>query len=56
MSNDPHRRSLRTSGPGPAEIDGHVYLRDVSDSLKPGDIIDVRIEDADEHDLFGVSV
>jgi ribosomal protein S12 methylthiotransferase len=37
------------------EIDGHVYLRDVSADLKPGDIIDVRIEDADEHDLFGVS-
>lgn len=37
------------------EIDGHVYLRDVSADLKPGDIIDARIEDADEHDLFGVS-
>jgi ribosomal protein S12 methylthiotransferase len=36
------------------EIDGHVYLRDVAASLKPGDIVDVRIEDADEHDLFGV--
>jgi ribosomal protein S12 methylthiotransferase len=38
------------------EIDGHVYLRDVSESLKPGDIIDAKIEDADEHDLFGVSL
>jgi ribosomal protein S12 methylthiotransferase len=37
------------------EIDGHVYLRDVSEGLKAGDIINVRIEDADEHDLFGVS-
>jgi ribosomal protein S12 methylthiotransferase len=37
------------------EIDGHVYLRDVSKVLKPGDIIDIRVEDADEHDLFGVS-
>ncbi len=36
------------------EIDGHVYLRDVAASLQPGDIIDVTIEDADEHDLFGV--
>lgn len=35
------------------EIDGHVYLRDVSAELKSGDIIDVKIEDADEHDLFG---
>jgi len=37
------------------EIDGHVYLRDVAASLKAGDIIDVVIEDADEHDLFGVT-
>ena len=36
------------------EIDGHVYLRDVSATLKAGDIVDVTIEDADEHDLFGV--
>ncbi len=36
------------------EIDGHVYLRDVAATLAPGDIIDATIEDADEHDLFGV--
>ncbi len=36
------------------EIDGHVYLRDVAATLKAGDIVDVSIEDADEHDLFGV--
>jgi ribosomal protein S12 methylthiotransferase len=36
------------------EIDGHVYLRDVDSDLAPGDIIMVEIEDADEHDLFGV--
>jgi len=36
------------------EIDGHVYLRDVSPALEAGDIIEVEIEDADEHDLFGV--
>ena len=36
------------------EIDGHVYLRDVAETLKAGDIVDVEIEDADEHDLFGV--
>ncbi|MBO9576390.1 MAG: 30S ribosomal protein S12 methylthiotransferase RimO [Sphingobium sp.] len=35
------------------EIDGHVYLRDVDPGLATGDIIDVTIEDADEHDLFG---
>jgi ribosomal protein S12 methylthiotransferase len=37
------------------EIDGSVYLRDVASTLKAGDIIQVQIEDADEHDLFGVA-
>ena len=36
------------------EIDGNVFLRDVPASLKPGDIVDVRIEDSDAHDLYGV--
>jgi ribosomal protein S12 methylthiotransferase len=36
------------------EIDGNVLLRDVDPTLKVGDIIDVTIEDADEHDLYGV--
>jgi ribosomal protein S12 methylthiotransferase len=36
------------------EIDGHVYLRDCDAGLKTGDIVQVSIEDADEHDLFGV--
>jgi ribosomal protein S12 methylthiotransferase len=35
------------------EIDGEVHLRDAS-ALKAGDIIPVLVEDADEHDLFGV--
>ena len=37
------------------EIDGEVHLRDAHD-LKAGDIVNVLIEDADEHDLFGVQV
>ena len=37
------------------EIDGEVHLRDAP-GLAPGDIVRVRIEDADEHDLFGVPV
>jgi ribosomal protein S12 methylthiotransferase len=37
------------------EIDGEVHLRDAP-GLKPGDITSVLIEDADEHDLFGVPV
>ena len=35
------------------EIDGEVHLRDAG-HLQPGDIAPVTIEDADEHDLFGV--
>ena len=35
------------------EIDGEVFLRNVPASLSAGDIVDVTIEDADEHDLFG---
>ncbi|HEY5713481.1 MAG TPA: 30S ribosomal protein S12 methylthiotransferase RimO [Allosphingosinicella sp.] len=35
------------------EIDGEVHLRDAG-HLAPGDIVKVRIEDADEHDLYGV--
>ena len=36
------------------EIDGAVFLRDASEGLQPGDIVQVRVEDADAHDLFGV--
>lgn len=37
------------------EIDGQVFLRDAG-HLAQGDIVRVAIEDADEHDLFGVPV
>lgn len=36
------------------EIDGAVYLRNVPETLAPGAIVEVTIEDADAHDLFGV--
>lgn len=36
------------------EIDGAVYLRNVPATLVPGAIVNVAIEDADAHDLFGV--
>ncbi len=36
------------------EIDGNVFLRDCDAELKAGDVVQVAIEDADEHDLFGV--
>ncbi len=35
------------------EIDGAVYLRNVPETLAPGDIVDATIEDADAHDLYG---
>ncbi len=37
------------------EIDGEVHLRDAPHA-QPGDILRVLVEDADEHDLFGVPV
>ncbi len=36
------------------EIDGAVYLRNVPPTLEAGAIVNVTIEDADAHDLFGV--
>ena len=36
------------------EIDGNVFLRNVPTGLKQGDIVEVLVEDADAHDLFGV--
>ncbi len=36
------------------EIDGAVFLRDVPAGLEPGQVVQVRIEDADAHDLYGV--
>jgi ribosomal protein S12 methylthiotransferase len=37
------------------EIDGEVHLRDAR-AVAHGDIVEVRIEDSDEHDLYGVPV
>ncbi len=36
------------------EIDGAVLLRQVPAGLMPGDVVQVRIENSDSHDLFGV--
>ena len=43
----------RTQADAP-EIDGAIYLRNVPDNLKAGDFVDVLVEDADAHDLYGV--
>ena len=36
------------------EIDGQVFLRNVPETVRPGDFVDALIEDADAHDLYGV--
>ncbi len=38
------------------EIDGAVYLRNAPYGLSAGDFVDVSVEDADAHDLYGVIV
>ena len=35
------------------EIDGAVYLRNVPETLRAGDFVNVEVEDSDAHDLFG---
>ena len=53
-----HHHSVGATGRSKAdapEIDGEVHLRDAG-GLAPGDIVSVRIEDSDEHDLYGVPV
>src|SRR3954467_9419073 len=35
------------------EIDGEVHLRDAG-GLQPGDIVQVQVEESDDHDLYGV--
>ena len=37
------------------EIDGEVHLRDAG-GLTPGDILAAKVEESDEHDLYGVPV
>jgi ribosomal protein S12 methylthiotransferase len=51
-----HHHDIGATGRSKAdapEIDGEVHLRDAH-GLKQGDIVKVRIEDSDEHDLYGV--
>ena len=52
LSDDEGGATGRSHADAP-EIDGEVHLRDAP-HLKQGDIVPVLIEDADEHDLFGV--
>ncbi|MBO9622900.1 MAG: 30S ribosomal protein S12 methylthiotransferase RimO [Sphingomonas sp.] len=52
---DPEGGATGRSQADAPEIDGQVFLRDAG-HLKQGDIIQVEIEDADEHDLYGAPV
>ena len=52
-----HHHDIGATGRSKAdapEIDGEVHLRDAA-GLKPGDFVQVLVEDSDEHDLFGVA-
>ncbi|MEQ8558667.1 MAG: 30S ribosomal protein S12 methylthiotransferase RimO [Henriciella sp.] len=49
-SDEPGEMLGRSKADAP-EIDGVVYLAD-ADHLKPGDIVSVRVTDADEYDLY----
>ena len=51
-----HHHGIGATGRSKAdapEIDGEVHLRDAG-HLSPGDVVRAKIEDSDEHDLFGV--
>jgi ribosomal protein S12 methylthiotransferase len=52
---DPEGGATGRSKADAPEIDGEVHLRD-SGHLAQGDIVPVLVEDADEHDLYGVRV
>ncbi len=52
---DPEGGATGRSKADAPEIDGEVFLRDAG-HLTVGDIVPVTVEDADEHDLYGVPV
>ena len=52
-ASDPDGGATGRSQADAPEIDGQVFLRDAG-HLAVGDIVSVLVEDADEHDLYGV--
>jgi ribosomal protein S12 methylthiotransferase len=52
---DPEGGATGRSKADAPDIDGEVHLRDAA-HLAQGDIVPVLVEDADEHDLYGVPV
>jgi ribosomal protein S12 methylthiotransferase len=49
---DAEAATCRTKGDAP-EIDGHLYIDEGFESLQPGDILTVTVEEADDYDLWG---
>ncbi len=54
-ASDPEAGATGRSQADAPEIDGQVFLRNAA-HLSVGDIVPVTIEDADDHDLYGVSL
>jgi ribosomal protein S12 methylthiotransferase len=49
---DDEAATCRTKGDAP-EIDGTLFIDEGFESLKPGDIVTVTVEEADDYDLWG---
>lgn len=49
---DDEAATCRTWADAP-EIDGHLYIDDGFEGLKPGDILTVEVDEAGEYDLWG---
>ncbi|MFT3973626.1 MAG: 30S ribosomal protein S12 methylthiotransferase RimO [Amaricoccus sp.] len=49
---DDEAATCRTRGDAP-EIDGHLYIDEGFERLKPGDIVPVEVEESDAYDLWG---
>jgi ribosomal protein S12 methylthiotransferase len=52
---DAEGATCRTKGDAP-EIDGNLFIDEGFEVLSPGDILTVRVDEADEYDLWGVPV
>ncbi|MBB5223303.1 ribosomal protein S12 methylthiotransferase [Amaricoccus macauensis] len=49
---DSEAATCRTKGDAP-EIDGHLYIDEGFERLRPGDIVSVTVEESDAYDLWG---
>ncbi len=52
---DEEAATCRTKGDAP-EIDGNLFIDEGFEGLKPGDILTVTVEEADDYDLWGSRV